>query len=61
MRILRTRLFDDSLQRLRVGDLELFMVVAAAVDYLVRLKRGAELPPVRRGQRGSGDRRRASI
>jgi len=47
MRVVRTRLFDDSVKQLRVADPELFEIVAADVGYLLRVKRAAELPQVR--------------
>ena len=49
MRLVRTRMFDDSLRALRDADAELFEVVAADIQYLLRLKRKAELPQVRWG------------
>lgn len=47
MRVIRTRLFDDSVKQLRAADPELFEVVAADIGYLLRVKRAAELPQVR--------------
>jgi hypothetical protein len=49
VRLVRTRVFQDSLERLRATDAELFEVVAADIEYLIRAKRGAELPQVRWG------------
>lgn len=49
MRIVRTRRFNDALAALRASNLELFEVVAADVQYLLTLKRKAELPQVRWG------------
>lgn len=40
-------MFQDSLVQLRATDVELFEVVAADLEYLLRLKRAAELPQVR--------------
>jgi hypothetical protein len=57
MRIVRTRLFDDSLQRLREADRELFVVVAADIDYLLRYVPTRAAVP--RDGRRNWDRRRA--
>lgn len=40
-------MFQDSLEQLRATDAELFEVVAADIEYLLTLKRHAELPQVR--------------
>lgn len=42
-------MFDDGLRALRVANQELFEVVAADMQYLLTLKRKAELPQVRWG------------
>ena len=42
-------MFDDSLEQLCASDADLFVVVAADIEYLLRLKRKAELPQVRFG------------
>jgi hypothetical protein len=42
-------MFQDSLELLRASDPELFVVVAADIQYLLTLKRRAELPQVRWG------------
>jgi len=47
MRLVRTRMFLDSLKQLHDTDAELFEVVAADLEYLIKLKREAELPQVR--------------
>ncbi len=49
MRLVRTRMFQDSLAVLRATDAEMFEVVAADIQYLLELKRDAELPQVRWG------------
>lgn len=49
MRLVRTRMFRDSLAVLRATDAEMFEVVAADLQYLLELKREAELPQVRWG------------
>ena len=49
VRLVRTRMFDNSLEQLRASDADLFVVVAADIEYLLRLKRKAELPQVRFG------------
>ena len=46
MRLVRTRMFSDSLTAPRQADSDLFEVVAADLQYLLRVKRGAELPQV---------------
>jgi len=46
MRLVRTRMFQDSLEVLRAADAEMFEVVAADIQYLLELKRKAELPQV---------------
>ncbi len=42
-------MFDDALRKLRDDDASLFEVVAADLQYLLTLKRRAELPQVRWG------------
>ena len=42
-------MFDDGLRALRAANQELFEVVATDIEYLLTLKRGAELPQVRWG------------
>jgi len=42
-------MFQDGLERLRASDADLFIVVAADIEYLLRLRRKAELPQVRFG------------
>lgn len=49
MRIVRTRMFQDSLERLKDADPKLFEVVAVDVRYLLRMKRAAVMPQVRFG------------
>ncbi|MCY3609808.1 MAG: hypothetical protein OXG57_15345 [Acidimicrobiaceae bacterium] len=49
MRIVRSRLFTESLERLRASDSDLFTATAADLRYLINRRRAAELPQVRFG------------
>ena len=49
MRIIRSRLFTESLERLRASDSDLFIATAADLRYLIEKRRAAELPQVRFG------------
>lgn len=59
MRIIRSRRFTESLQRLRTNDRDLFIATAADLRYLIEKRRAAELPQVRFGLTQS--RHRASM
>lgn len=49
MQIVRSRLFTESLERLRTSDPNLFIATAADLRYLIEKRRAAELPQVRFG------------
>lgn len=49
MRIVRSRLFTESLEWLRASDSDLFTATAADLRYLINRRRAAELPQVRFG------------
>ncbi len=49
MRIVRSRQFTESLERLRASDPNLFIATAADLRYLIEKRRAAELPQVRFG------------